>query len=169
MGDSITVVLADHHALLRQGLRALLEAKTEIRVIGEAANGRQAVEQTRELKPDVLVIEVTMPELNGIEAARLVRTRYPHTQVAVLSGEADAEFLFRAFDAGANAYLLKISEFDDIAGGIRAASEGRRYVCECLRESAAGQAALRGGASPLESLSARERQVLQLVAEGHTS
>lgn len=164
---TIRVLLADDHALLREGLRALLGANPGIAVVADVGDGREALRRTEELKPDVLVMDVSMPGLNGIEAAELVRARCPHTQIVMLSMHSSAEHLFRAMRAGALGYVLKESAATEVISAVLAVHAGRRYLSPALRDVAGAAADERAG--PLESLSARERQVLQLVVEGKSS
>ena len=165
---TIRVLLADDHALLREGLRALLGAHPGIEVVADVADGREALRCAEELKPDVLVMDVSMPGLNGIEAAELVRARCPQTQVVMLSMHSSAEHLFRAMRAGALGYVLKESAATEVISAVQAVHLGRRYLSPALRE-VAGSGAVDERAGPLESLSTRERQVLQLVVEGKSS
>lgn len=164
-----TVLIADDHKVMRQGLRALLANAPDIEVVGEADNGREAVELAATLKPQAIVMDIAMPELNGIEATRRITERSPETRVIVLSMYADAEYLFRAFQAGASGYLLKESAVDEIVAALRAACAGRRYIGNGIALDGAPEEILAARASPLERLSAREREVLQLVVEGHSS
>lgn len=165
---TIRVLLADDHVLLREGLRALLGANPGITVVAEVGDGREALRRSEELKPDVLVMDVSMPVLNGIEAAQLVRERCPRTQVVMLSMHSSTEHLFRALRAGALGYVLKESAATEVIAAVQAAHAGQRYLSPALRDAAATA----GGAErpgPLDSLSVRERQVLQLVVEGKSS
>jgi len=163
---TIRVLLADDHAMMRDGLKALLSASPDISVVAEVGNGRDAVDSAQELNPDVAVLDIAMPGLNGIEAARMLRDKCPGVRVVILSMHSTSEYVFRAFDAGAAGYLLKESAGAEVDAAVRAVHAGRRYLSAAI--AARGQpAAGRGG--PLESLSARERQVLQLVVEGHSS
>ncbi len=166
---TIRVLLADDHAIMRDGLKALLSARPGISVVAEVGNGRDAVRRAQELKPDVVIMDVSMPDLNGIEAARLLRDSCPATRIVMLSMHSSSEHVFRAFEAGATAYLLKESASVEMEAAVRAAHAGRRYLSRALAalDPAARSQATR--ASPLDSLSARERQVLQLVVEGHSS
>lgn len=166
---TIRVLLADDHAIMRDGLKALLSARPGISVVAEVGNGRDAVRRAQELKPDVVIMDVSMPDLNGIEAARLLRDRCPATRIVMLSMHSSSEHVFRAFEAGATAYLLKESASVEMEAAVRAAHAGRRYLSRALAalDPTARSQATR--ASPLDSLSARERQVLQLVVEGHSS
>jgi DNA-binding NarL/FixJ family response regulator len=166
---SIRVLLADDHAVMREGLRALLAACPEITVVGDVGNGREAVRRSEELKPDVVVMDVAMPDLNGIEAAAMIRKRSPASRVVMLSMHSSSEHVYRAFAAGASGYVLKASAGVEVISAVRQVHLGRRYLSPALRE--ASGAALSGTprASPLDSLSARERQVLQLVVEGKSS
>jgi DNA-binding NarL/FixJ family response regulator len=161
------VFIADDHTMMRYGLRALLEA-TGAQVVGEAGEGREALRLVLELEPDVVIIDVTMPGLNGIEVAGEVRQRLPATRIVVLSMHTDAEHVHRAFAAGALAYLVKGCDSDDVVAAVQAVMIGRRYVSRelSLPEGPGGDGE---GAGPIDSLSARERQVLQLVVEGHSS
>lgn len=154
---------------MRDGLKALLSARPGISVVAEVGNGRDAVRRAQELKPDVVIMDVSMPDLNGIEAARLLRDSCPATRIVMLSMHSSSEHVFRAFEAGATAYLLKESASVEMEAAVRAAHAGRRYLSRALAalDPAARSQATR--ASPLDSLSARERQVLQLVVEGHSS
>lgn len=167
---TITVFLADDHAIVRDGLRALLEAQPGFTVVGTAADGREAVRQVARLRPAVAILDVAMPELNGIDAAEQIRAAAPATQVIILSMHSAAEHVYRALKAGARGYLLKESAGDEVREAVRAVHAGRRYlshaISETVIESYLGQ---RPVESPLESLSAREREVLQLTVEGKSS
>lgn len=166
---TIRVLIADDHAMIRDGLKALLSARRDINVVAAVGNGREAVRMARELLPHVVVMDISMPDLNGIEAARLLREKCPGTRIVMLSMHSSSERVFRAFDAGATAYLLKESAGSEVEAAVRAVFAGRQYLSHAL---AALDPAIRSGdrrASPLDSLSARERHVLQLVVEGHSS
>ena len=166
---TIRVLLVDDHALMREGLRALLASHADISVVAEAGNGRDAVRRAAELKPDVVVLDISMPDLNGVEAARLIHAQCPGTRLVMLSMHANAEHLHRALDAGASAYVLKESAGSEVVAAIRTVVAGGRYLSPALDELARDRLLARPHASPLDSLSARERQVLQLVVEGKSS
>jgi len=161
----IRVLLADDHAMLRDGLKALLSASEGIEVVAAVGDGREAVRAAQELNPDVVVMDLSMPELNGIEAARLLRDRCPATRVVILSMHSSSEHVHRALEAGAAGYLLKESAGREVEAAVRAVHAGKRYLSPALAAQAPGA----GRRSPLERLTARERQVLQLVVEGHSS
>jgi DNA-binding NarL/FixJ family response regulator len=166
---TIRVLLADDHAMMRDGLKALLTASLGISVVAEVGNGRDAVRRAEELKPDVAIMDISMPELNGIEATRLLRDKCPGIRVVILSMHSSSEHVFRALEAGAMGYLLKESAGAEVNAAVRAVHGGRRYLSRAI---VALEPAVRSGvarSSPLDSLSARERQVLQLVVEGHSS
>ena len=165
---TIRVLLADDHALLREGLRSLLAAHPGISVVADVGDGREALRRTEELKPDVLVMDVSMPGLNGIEAAHIIRGRYPQTQIVMLSMHSSTEHVFRALRAGALGYVLKESAATEVIAAVQTVHAGQRYLSPVLRDAAAtADPAQRAG--PRESLSLRERQVLQLVVEGKSS
>jgi DNA-binding NarL/FixJ family response regulator len=166
---TIHVLLADDHAMMRDGLKALLSANPEISIVAEVGNGRDAVRRAQELKPDVVVMDIAMPELNGIEAARLVRDKSPATRIVILSMHSSSEHVFRAFEAGATGYLLKESAGAELDAAVRAVHGGRRYLSRAIAELAPLAEPAAGRTGPLDSLSLRERQVLQLVVEGHSS
>ena len=165
----ITVFVADDHAIVREGLVSLLAAQPDIRVVGTAADGRDTVRQVVKLQPEVVVMDISMPQMNGIEAAREIRLRVPQARVVILSMHSSVEHVFHALEAGAAGYLLKESTAREIVEAVRAAHAGRRYLSPKVAEALADGISRGSAASPLESLSARERQVLQLVAEGHSS
>jgi DNA-binding NarL/FixJ family response regulator len=166
----IRVILADDHAVVRDGLRVLLEAQSDFEVVGVAANGRQAVRLVHELHPDVVVMDIAMPELNGIEATQQIHDASPSTQVLVLSMHSTTEHIFRALQAGARGYLLKDSAGADVVDAVRAVHAGRRYLGQKIASTVVDDyISQRHRASPLDSLSPRERQILQLVAEGKSS
>jgi DNA-binding NarL/FixJ family response regulator len=169
----ISVFIADDHTIVRDGLRLLLELQADIRVIGSAADGRQAVYQVRKLCPDVVVMDVAMPGLNGIEATRQIRQISPSSQVLILSMYATSEHIFHALQAGALGYLLKESAAVEVVNAVRAVYAGHRYLCHKIDDvkidSYIHQRQISGAKSPLESLSPREREVLQLVVEGKSS
>lgn len=163
---TIRVLLADDHAVMRDGLKALLSATADLEVVGEVGNGREAVRLAAELKPDVVIMDVAMPELNGIEAVRMLREQRPDARIVMLSMHSDAEHVYRALEAGAAGYLLKESAGEEVVSAVRTVCLGRQYLSRALavleRRSVPRE-------SPLASLSARERQVLQLVVEGQSS
>jgi DNA-binding NarL/FixJ family response regulator len=170
---SITVFLADDHAVVRDGLRVLLEARPDIRVIGDAANGREAVRRVAQLRPDVVVMDIAMPELNGIEAAREIGRVCPSTQVIILSMHSTTEHVFQALQAGARGYLLKESAGIEVVNAVRAVHADRRYLSQKISEGLVDNYVCQRQAaeakSPLARLSPREREVLQLVVEGNSS
>ena len=163
----LRVVLADDHTIVGEGLATLLGQTPDIEVIATASTGSQAVRAARTLAPDVLVTDISMPELNGIEAARAIRERDARIAIVVLSMHSTSEHVARAFAAGANGYVLKDAASDEIVAAVRAVASGRRYLSRALADVVSEAAA--PAASPLASLSARERQVLQLVVEGRSS
>jgi DNA-binding NarL/FixJ family response regulator len=170
---NITVLLADDHAVVRDGLRAILEAQPDIAVIGDAADGRETVRKTAQLCPSVVVMDIAMPELNGIEATRQIGEVCPSAQVVILSMHSTSEHIFRALLAGARGYLLKESAGVEVVNAVRAVQAGQRYlsqkISDKLVEDYVRQRQPIEAKSPLASLSAREREVLQLVVEGKSS
>ena len=165
----IRVLLADDHAMMRDGLKALLSASPDISVIAEVSNGGEAVRRAEELRPDVVVMDIAMPDLNGIEAARMLRDKCPGARVVILSMHSSSEHVFRAFEAGAAGYVLKESAGTEMDAAVRAVYGGRHYLSPAIAALAPHAQPADGRAGPLDSLSARERQVLQLVVEGHSS
>src|SRR5258706_7638535 len=166
---TIRVLLADDHALMREGLRALLTASGVISVVGEVSNGREAVPRAGELMPDVVVMDIAMPELNGIEAAGLIRAKCPNAKIVMLSMHSSTEHIHRAFAAGAAGYVLKSSASREVIAAVQAVHAGQRYLSPALRQAVADAPPGVKRAGPLDSLSSRERQVLQLVVEGKSS
>jgi len=166
---TIRVLLADDHALMREGLRALLATAPGVEVVGEVSTGREAEMQALQLNPDVVLMDVAMPDLNGIEAARAIHLKCPAIRIVMLSMHATAEYVYRAFEAGASGYLLKEVAVEEVIAAVRTVHVGGRYLSPALAASVPDPAASGHLKSPVDSLSARERQVLQLVVEGKTS
>ncbi len=170
---NVTVFLADDHAVVRDGLRVLLETQPDIRVIGDAANGRDTVRRVVRLCPDVVVVDIAMPKLNGIEAAREIAQVCPYTRVIILSMHSTTEHIFRALQAGAHGYLLKESAGIEVVNAVRAVHAGHRYLSEKISDRLIDDYVRQRQAaevsSPLDRLSPREREVLQLVVEGKSS
>jgi DNA-binding NarL/FixJ family response regulator len=167
----IRVFLADDHAVVRDGLRYMLEAQGDIVVVGDAADGRQAVRQVAQLKPDVALLDVAMPELNGIDATLQIRTDVPGTQVIILSMHSTTEHIVGALRAGALGYLLKESAGVEVVNAVRAVQAGQRYLSGKITESLIDEYLqfTAEAVSPLDRLTGREREILQMVAEGKTS
>ena len=167
---TISVFLADDHRILRDGLRVLLESQDDIKVVGEAENGNLAIDGITSIKPNVVVMDITMPELNGIDAAQIIHETSPEIGIVILSIHSDLEHIFRALQAGAQGYLLKESAGSEVISAVRSVHLGRRYLSPSIRD-AVTEAHLqnRQVQSPLDLLSMREREVLQLTVEGHSS
>jgi len=169
---SIRVLLADDHAVVREGLHMLLEAEGDIIVVGHAADGREAVSKVQELHPDIVIMDIGMPELNGIEATRLVRETCADTRVVILSVYATAEHATRALEAGAQGYVLKESAGREVVEAVRAVHANRRYLAQAISDLLIEQCVQCQGTSEkslLERLSARELEILQLTVEGKSS
>lgn len=167
---SINVFLADDHTVLRDGLQLLLENQPDIKVIGSAGNGRAAVQLVKETQPDVVILDIIMPKMNGIDAACEIISKCPHTQVIVLSMFSNPEHVFRALDAGARGYLLKESAGIEVVQAVYAVHAGRRYLSDHISEVVIDDyihwrtATMKD--DPVMNLSAREWEILQLIAEG---
>jgi DNA-binding NarL/FixJ family response regulator len=167
-----TIVLADDHHVVRQGLRSLLEAEPDFSVVGETGDGVEAAQLVERLQPDVLVLDLMMPGLNGLEVTRQVSQRSPRTRVVILSMHADEAHVLEGLRAGAVAYVLKESTSAELVRAIREAVAGRRYLSPPLSERAIEvymQKVESTVLDPYETLTAREREVLHLVAEGYTN
>src|SRR5574338_751048 len=168
---AIRVLLVDDHELMREGLRAILERERGIEVVGEAASGREAVAQAGSLRPDVVIMDVAMKDLNGIEATRQIRAERAAARVVALSSHADRRYVAAILDAGASAYVLKADAYDELRRAVHAVAQGKNYLC-AEGAGAVIEAATAPGAHPasaFERLGPREREVLQLLAEGLSS
>lgn len=166
---SIKIFLADDHHLVRQGLRSLLDSQPDFEVIGECGNGREAAEAVERTRPDVTILDLMMPGLNGLEVTRLVKD---WTRVVILSMHANEAYVLEALRNGAYAYVLKDSTADDLVQAVRSVVEGRRFLSAPLSERAIEAYLLKAQAAPLDpydTLTSREREVLQLLAEGLTN
>jgi DNA-binding NarL/FixJ family response regulator len=167
---TIRIVLADDHALVRAGIRALLDRIAGVEVVGEAANGREAVKLVHEHAPDVALLNISMPELNGLEATAQITSAYPRTKVVILSLHADEEYVRRALSQGASGYLVKSADAAELELAVRAASRGDVWLSPSISKSIVRSLlARKPGDEPFEVLTPRQREVLQLVAEGLTS
>jgi len=162
------ILLVDDHALVRAGIRALLESLPRLEVVGETGDGLEAVRLARDLAPDAILLDITMPGLNGLEVASRVARSGVGSRVLVLSMHASPEYAARAFAAGAAGYLIKDSAFDELAMALEAIGAGRRYLSRAIDAAQVAEFERRtaSGASGLDALTPRQREILQLVAEG---
>jgi len=169
----IRILLADDHTILREGIRALLGDEPDMAVVGEADNGRWAVEQARALKPDVVLMDIAMPLLNGLEATRQIRRENPNTHVLILTMHQNEEYLPQVLDAGASGYVLKHAAGHELVAAIRAVAQGDAYfspeIARTLADAYVGRRAAEEASTPYDELTDREREILQLVAEGYTN
>ncbi len=169
---SVGVLLVDDHAIIREGLRSLLEKQPDMEVLADTDEGRKAVELVRELSPDVVIMDVTMAGLNGIEATRLITGEFPEVKVIALSIHSQRRFIADMLSAGAAGYILKECLFDELVQAIQAVAVGGRYLSPRIADVVVEDYVKRLSTtadSPLATLSGREREVLQLVAEGKST
>ena len=165
---SIHILLADDHSVVRHGFRRILDAQEDMEVVGEVSNGREAVEQATVLQPDVIIMDVTMPELNGIEATRRIAELVPRARVLALSMHRDSVYVREIVRAGARGYLLKDSSEVDLISAVRAVAQGEGYLSPAVSEAVLSDYR-KHVTNPIDMLTSREREVLQLVAEGKTN
>jgi DNA-binding NarL/FixJ family response regulator len=163
----IRILIADDHAVVAEGLEHVVASQSDFSVVGSAQDGRAAVKRARDLEPDVVVMDIAMPGMNGIEATRAIRDGNPDTRVIILSMHANPEYVSRALHAGASAFVVKRCAARELVDAIRAVHAGRHYFSAQISDGAIGRYVGRGAPQdPLRILSAREREVLQLLAEG---
>jgi DNA-binding NarL/FixJ family response regulator len=168
MNKKTRVLLADDHGLVRQGFRMILAAESDMEIVGEAADGREAVEMAERLHPDVVVMDVAMPGLNGIEATRRLSESMPRTRILALSMHKDSVYVREILRAGARGYLLKDAFDSDLVGAVRAVARGEGYLSPAVSDAVLSDYR-KHVSDPLDLLSPREREVLQMLAEGKTN
>jgi DNA-binding NarL/FixJ family response regulator len=172
MGRSVRILLADDHTLMREGLKGLLDKREGFEVVGEAGDGRQALELAGELEPDVVVMDIGMPDLNGIEAARRIVEKLPRVRIVALSMHQSERMVVEMLRAGASAYVLKMSAFDEVARAVEVVTRGERYLSPAVAGVVVDRAVVSASgdeATAFSRLTPREREVLQLLAEGKSS
>jgi len=169
----LRLLLADDHTIVRQGLRKILEERPDWEVVAEAGDGREAIRQAELLRPDVAILDVAMPLLNGIEATRQITRRVPTTRILVLSMHADEAYVAQMLQAGAAGYLLKASADVDLIHAVAEVARGRSFfspsIARAMQDDTTRQHAERGAVDRYESLSAREREIFQLIAEARSN
>jgi len=163
----IRVLLVDDHTIVRAGIRSLLEKKPNVQVVGEAADGSEALELARKLQPDLVVMDIGMSGLNGVEATRRLVKEFPAIKVLMLSMHANEEYALQSLQAGAAGYLLKKSAIDDLETALKTVSEGKTYICPAMAGRISDLSRAKGWeeTSPLSRLTSRQREILQLIAE----
>jgi DNA-binding NarL/FixJ family response regulator len=167
MKPPIRILLAEDHALVRAGIRSLLTSVADLEVVGEAGDGREALAILEKIPADVVILDITMPGMNGLEAASRIAERWPATKVIILSMHSNEEYVSRALRAGAAGYLLKDAGTSELEAAIRAVVRGQTFLSAAVsRRAPAGVAQ---GPTALEALTPRQREVLQLIAEGHST
>jgi two-component system response regulator NreC len=169
----ITVILAEDHTIVRKGIRSLLDNEADIEVIGEAENGREAIEKVEQLSPDIILMDSTMPILNGLEATRQIGKRFPEVKVLVLTMHTNEEYIFQFLQVGASGYLVKQSAPNELVAAIHAVFQGDYYlspsISKTVIEEYVRQAKAAGSEDSYETLTDREREVLQLITEGYSN
>jgi two-component system response regulator NreC len=169
----IRVLLAEDHTIVRKGLRSILDAEDSIEVVGEAEDGRAAVEAVEHLRPDVVLMDISMPGLNGLEATRQIKHRAPHIRVLVLTMHTNEKYILQILQAGASGYLVKQAAVEELISAIQAVHRGDAFLSPSISKKVVQRYVLQGQAmaeeDSYELLTPREREVLQLIAEGHTN
>lgn len=169
----IRVLLAEDHTIVRKGLRSILDAEDSVEVVGEAEDGRTAVEAVEHLRPDVVLMDISMPGLNGLEATRQIKRRAPHIRVLVLTMHTNEKYILQILQAGASGYLVKQAAVEELISAIQAVHRGDAFLSPSISKKVVQRYVLQGQAmaeeDSYELLTPREREVLQLIAEGHTN
>jgi len=168
----IKVVVADDHTILRQGIKALLDNQEEIEVVGEAKDGREAIKAIEELSPDVILMDIAMPGLNGLEATRRIKKKFPKTKVVVLTMHTNEEYIFQILNAGADGYLVKETAFQDLISAINSVHRGEAFMSPSISKKVMTDYIQRAQGEErvgFDTLTTREREILQLVAEGNSN
>lgn len=173
MSKQITVLLADDHAVMRSGLRLLIDNQADMHVIGEAGDGLQAIEQAAALQPDVVLLDLTMPKIDGLTSLKQIRERAPHTRVLILTMHADEQYLREAIGRGASGYVVKQAADQEVLSAIRAVMRGEMYIHPSMTKALLSDLVKEPGAigprEPIGLLSDRELHVIKQVARGHTN
>ncbi len=173
MDKSTRILIADDHTIVRQGLARLLNDQPDLKVVGEAVNGRQAVDKALELKPEIIIMDIAMPQLNGIEAAKRIRKKLPKTKILILSMYSHEHYIHELFETGISGYLLKDSSGRDIIQAIHAALNNETFlspsISKVLVDTYRSPQRSSSRAERYKQLSNREREVFQLIAEGHST
>jgi DNA-binding NarL/FixJ family response regulator len=169
----IRVLIVDDHTLVRDGIRSLLALTADIEIVGEAANGREALEEVRRLMPDIVLMDLAMPVMGGLEATRRIRREFPATKVLALTQYDDSEYVIPVIEAGARGFVTKMSSSSELASAIQAVHRGDSYLSHsaaaALVDECQQKTVVEGEQDPYWQLTDREREVLKLVAEGHTA
>ncbi len=173
MTESIRILLADDHTIVRQGLARLLEEQPDLKVVGEATNGKKAIERALDLKPDIVIMDIAMPRMNGLEAAKRIRKQLPGTKILILSMYSHEHYIHELLETGVSGYLLKDSSGRDIIKAIRAAMKDETFLSPSISKKLVDTYLSPQKKSPkaerYKQLSNREREVFQLIAEGHST
>jgi DNA-binding NarL/FixJ family response regulator len=169
---TIRVMIVDDHKILREGLLALINGETDMRIVGQAGDGLSALAMAKDLRPDIVVMDVAMARINGMAATHELKVKMPEIKVIALSMHSDRRFVTGMMDAGASGYLLKDSAFEELVSALRTVASGRTYFSPRIADSVSNSRHERSkgaAGSPMEMLTLREREVLQLIAEGHNT
>ncbi len=168
-----TVLIVDDHTLIRDGIRALLESVADIKVVGEAVNGKEALDKVKELIPQVVLMDLAMPIMGGLEATRRIRREFPETKILALTQYDDREYIIPIIEAGARGFISKMAAFSELASAIQAVSQGDSFLspsaAAALVEECQQKSTVEGERDSYQQLTNREREVLKLVAEGYTA
>jgi DNA-binding NarL/FixJ family response regulator len=163
------VLIADDHGIVRTGIRLLLERQPDVDVVGEANDGVEAVEQALSVRPDLCILDVGMPRMTGLQAARAIRSHLPDARVLILSMHDDERYVFEALKAGASGYVLKREADQDLVGAVRAVGRGEAFLTNAAERSLIRQWMNEGAEGPADPLTPREEEVVKLIAEAHTN
>ncbi len=167
--SALRILIADDHAIVRSGIRLLLERQSDLEVVAEAGDGIEAVQQALATRPDLCILDVSMPRMTGLQAAREIRSHVPEARVLILSMHDDEHYLFEALKAGASGYVLKREADQDLVGAVRAVGRGEAFLTNAAERSIIRQWMADGSKGPVVPLTAREEEVVKLIAEAHTN